>query len=40
MAKIEKGGSCGWSLKTTGTGGRASRVIYETVVCLTNSADS
>ena len=30
----------GWNLKTTGTGGRASRVIYETVVCLTNSADA
>jgi len=36
----EKGAHTGWNLKTTGTGGRASRVIYETVVCLANSADS
>ena len=36
----EKGAHTGWNLKTTGTGGRASRVIYETVVCLTNSADA
>ena len=36
----EKGAHTGWNLKTTGTGGRASRVIYETLVCLTNSADS
>ena len=38
--EIEKGAHAGWNLKTTGTGGRASRVIYETLVCLTNSADS
>jgi hypothetical protein len=38
--EVEKGAHAGWSLKTTGTGGRASRVIYETLVCLTNSADS
>ena len=38
--EIEKGAHAGWNLKTTGTGGRASRVIYETVVCLTNSADA
>lgn len=38
--EIEKGAHAGWNLKTTGTGGRASRVVYETVVCLTNSADS
>ena len=38
--EVEKGAPAGWSLKTTGTGGRASRVIYETLVCLTNSADS
>ena len=38
--EIEKGADAGWNLKTTGTGGRASRVIYETLVCLTNSADS
>ena len=36
----EKGAHTGWNLKTTGTGGRASRVIYETLVCLTNSADA
>ena len=36
----EKGAHTGWNLKTTGTGGRASRVIYETLVCLANSADS
>ena len=36
----EKGAHTGWNLKTTGTGGRASRVVYETLVCLTNSADS
>ena len=39
-SEVEKGAHAGWSLKTTGTGGRASRVIYETLVCLTNSADS
>ena len=39
-SEVEKGAHAGWSLKTTGTGGRASRVIYETVVCLTNSADA
>jgi hypothetical protein len=38
--ECEKGGHAGWNLKTTGTGGRASRVIYETLVCLTNSADA
>jgi len=36
----EKGAHTGWNLKTTGTGGRASRVVYETLVCLTNSADA
>ena len=36
----EKGAHTGWNLKTTGTGGRASRVIYETLVCLANSADA
>ena len=36
----EKGAHTGWNLKTTGTGGRASRVVYETLVCLANSADS
>ena len=30
----------GWVLKTTGTGGRASRVVHETLVCLANSADA
>lgn len=30
----------GWALKTTGTGGRASRVVHETLVCLANSADA
>ena len=39
-SEVEKGAHAGWSLKTTGTGGRASRVIYETLVCLTNSADA
>tara|TARA_Y100000389_G_scaffold106490_1_gene103465 strand:- start:2983 stop:3282 length:300 start_codon:yes stop_codon:yes gene_type:complete len=39
-SEVEKGAHAGWSLKTTGTGGRASRVSYETLVCLTNSADS
>ena len=36
----EKGAHTAWNLKTTGTGGRASRVVYETLVCLANSADS
>tara|TARA_Y100000741_G_C17954900_1_gene437341 strand:+ start:39 stop:338 length:300 start_codon:yes stop_codon:yes gene_type:complete len=36
----EKGAHTGWNLKTTGTGGRASRVVYETLVCLANSADA
>jgi len=39
-SEVEKGAHAGWSLKTTGTGGRASRVSYETLVCLTNSADA
>ena len=30
----------GWILKTTGTDGRASRIQYETLACLTNSADA
>ena len=30
----------GWNLKTTGSGGRASRVQYECLVALTNSADA
>ena len=38
--EIEKGAHAGWNLKTTGTGGRASRVVYETLVCLANSADA
>ena len=28
----------GWNLKTTGSGGRATRVQYETIVALTNAA--
>ena len=36
----EKGAHTGWNLKTTGTGGRAARVVYETLVCLANSADA
>ena len=28
----------GWVLKTTGTGGRASRVVGETLVCLTSNS--
>ena len=36
----EKGAHTGWNLKTTGTGGCASRVVYETLVCLANSADA
>ena len=28
----------GWNLKTTGSGGRAGRVQYETIVALTNAA--
>ena len=36
----EKGAHTGWNLKTTGTGGRAARVQYETLVCLANSADA
>ena len=28
----------GWNLKTTGSGGRAGRVQFETLVALTNSA--
>ena len=30
----------GWNLKTTGTGGRASRIQFETLVALANSKDS
>ena len=30
----------GWNLKTTGTGGRASRIQFETLVSLANSKDS
>ena len=30
----------GWVLKTTGSGGRASRVQYECLVALTNSQDA
>ena len=30
----------GWNLKTTGSGGRAGRIQYETLVCLTNSVDA
>ena len=30
----------GWNLKTTGTGGRASRIQFETLVSLANSQDS
>lgn len=30
----------GWNLKTTGSGGRAGRIQYETLVCLSNSADA
>ena len=30
----------GWNLKTTGTGGRASRVQFETLVSLANSQDA
>ena len=30
----------GWNLKTTGSGGRASRIQFECLVALTNSQDS
>ena len=30
----------GWNLKTTGSGGRASRVHFECLVALTNSQDA
>ena len=30
----------GWNLKTTGSGGRASRIQFETLVALTNSQDA
>ena len=30
----------GWNLKTTGSGGRAGRVVHETLVALSNSADA
>ena len=30
----------GWNLKTTGSGGRAGRIQFETLVALTNSADA
>ena len=30
----------GWNLKTTGSGGRAGRVSYETLVALTNSQNA
>ncbi len=30
----------GWNLKTTGTGGRASRIQFETLVSLANSKDA
>ena len=36
----EKGIHTGWNLKTTGSGGRSSRIVYETLVCLANSADA
>ena len=31
-------GHAGWNLKVTGSGGRSSRVQYETLVALTNAA--
>ena len=30
----------GWNLKTTGSGGRAGRIQFETLVALTNSQDA
>jgi len=30
----------GWNLKTTGSGGRATRVQYECLIALTNSQDA
>ena len=30
----------GWNLKTTGTGGRASRIQFETMVALANNQDA
>ena len=34
------GGHAGWNLKIVGSGGRASRTRYETIVALTNSQDA
>jgi len=39
-SEVEKGAHAGWNMKVTGTDGRASRVMYETLVCLSNSADA
>ena len=36
--EIVAGSHQGWVLKTTGTGGRASRVVGETLVCLTSNS--
>ena len=38
--EIIAGSHQGWVLKTTGSGGRASRVQYECLVALTNSQDA
>ena len=35
--EIVAGSHQGWVLKTTGTGGRASRITGETLVCLTSN---
>ena len=35
--EIVAGSHQGWVLKTTGTGGRASRVVGETLVCMTSN---
>ena len=37
-SEVLAGSHQGWVLKTTGTGGRASRVVGETLVCLTSNS--
>ena len=38
--EIVAGSHQGWVLKTTGTGGRASRITGETLVCMTSNTGS
>jgi hypothetical protein len=36
--EVPAGAHAGWNLKFTGSGGRSTRVQYETLVCLTDAA--